>query len=188
MDHDGGTTALLQGSVPRDFRAERNEALHRILTKLPDDVLRALIEGFERADVIEPGRLFAGVRGGCAVGVVLRALDPSFQGRRYWWGRRARRSVCELRKDLAREMPYLTALEQVFDRSVALARERNSWAPKRWLSRRVATWIADEARTELLLREMSAQWDASGGAAPRSRFRRPAPAAWPLAPVPAPAG
>lgn len=186
MDPEARARKLLQESVPRGFRAERNEALHRILTKLPDHLLRALIDGFERADVIEPGRLFAGVRGGCAVGVVLRALDPSYEGRRFWRGRHSRRSVCRLRKDLAREMPYLTALEQVFDRSVAIARERNPWAPKRWLSRRVAAWIADEARTELLLREMSAQWGARAGAGPRSRFRRQGAPAW-SAPAPAPA-
>lgn len=182
MDHDARARKLLEGSLPRDFRAERNEALHRILTKLPDHLLRALIDGFERADVIEPGRLFAGVRGGCAVGVVLRALDPSYEGRRLWRGRHSRRSVCRLRKDLAREMPYLTALEQVFDRSVALARERNAWAPRRWLSRRVASWIADEARTELLLREMNALWGATAGAGRRSRFRQPAAPAWTAVP------
>ena len=158
MDHEANAGVLLANSVPRDFRSERNEALHRVLPKLPDDLVRALIDGFDRADVIEPGRLFAGVRGGCAVGVVLRALDPALEGRRLWWGRRTKRSVCHLKKDLAREIPHLYALEQVFDRSVEIARERNAWAPKRWISRRVAQWIADEARTELLLREMSAQW------------------------------
>lgn len=162
MDHEAAASELLANSVPRDFRAERNEALHRVLARLPDRLLRALIDGFERADVIEPGRLFAGVRGGCAVGVVLRALDPGYEGRRLWWGRRSRRSVCRLRRDLARELPYLTALEQVFDRSVALARERSPWAPKRWLARQVARWIADEARTELLLREMSSRWGEGG--------------------------
>lgn len=155
MDAAATTSSLLANSVPRDLRAERNEALHRVLRKLPDAFLRAFIEGLDRADVIEPGRLFAGAHGGCAVGIALRSLDPRSQGRRWIRGRRAKRSICRYRKEFAREYPYLHALEQVFDRSVALARERNPWAPKRWLAREVARWTADEARTELLLRELS---------------------------------
>ena len=62
--------------IYRSFRAERNEALHPVLRRLPDRFLAALIEGLEQADVITPGRLFAGDRGGCAVGVTLRVLNP----------------------------------------------------------------------------------------------------------------
>lgn len=54
--------------IYRSFRAERNVALHRVLKRLPDPFIVALIEGLEQADVITPGRLFSGERGGCAVG------------------------------------------------------------------------------------------------------------------------
>ena len=60
MDPDRATSSLLASTLPTDFRSERNEALHRILRRLPGDLLGALIDGFDRADVIEPGRLFAG--------------------------------------------------------------------------------------------------------------------------------
>ena len=151
-------TSLLEGVVPRGLRAERNEALHRVLRRLPRDYIGALIKGLDEADVIEPGRLFAGRHGGCVVGVTLRALDPSYQGRRLVWGRRTRRSIGELKRSLARRVPHLYALEQIFDRTFVLAQQRSPWAPRQWLARRVATWIADEARTELLLREMSSEW------------------------------
>jgi hypothetical protein len=125
-------------------------------------VIQALVRGLDRADVITPGRLFAGRQGGCAVGVTLRALEPGLAGRRLLWGRRMRRSVIELRRSLATEVPHLYALEQVFDRSVALACESNPWAPREWVGLRIATWIADEARTELALRELNKEWVDAG--------------------------
>jgi hypothetical protein len=153
---------LLEGAIPRGFRAERNQALHRVLRQLPSDLIHALVKGLDHADVIEPGRLFAGRQGGCAVGVTLRALEPRLQGRRLLWGRRLKRSVSDLRRSLAIEVPHLYALEQVFDRSVTLACERNPWAPREWIGLRVATWIADEARTELALRELNDEWMDAG--------------------------
>jgi hypothetical protein len=138
------------------FRAERNQSLHLVLRGLPRRFVVGLIEGLEMADVITPGRLFTSSSGGCAVGVTLRALDPSLRGRRLQWGRR--RSVVGWRRELAKEIPLLFALEQVFDRTVRLARRRYPHAPEREVAKAVALWVADEARTELLMREMHAEW------------------------------
>jgi hypothetical protein len=154
---DPGDKAFGSKDLPRGFRAERIEALHRVLRKLPDDFIVALIEGLEGADVITPGKLFAGESGGCAVGVTLRALDPeSFGGRWVIWGRS--RSVIGFRRRLAKRVKHLYALEQVFDRSVKLARARNPLSSGREVAMAVAVWVADEARTELVLREMNSEW------------------------------
>jgi hypothetical protein len=144
--------------IYRAFRAERNQALHRVLGALPYDFIVALIEGLEEADVITPGRLFAGHRGGCAVGVTLRALDPSYQGRRLIWGRRLRRSIVGFRRSLAVRVRHLYALEQVFDRSVRLLKEEFPHVPESRVAEATAHWVAGEARTELLLREMNSDW------------------------------
>ena len=145
--------------IYRAFRAERNQALHHVLGKLPDDFIVYLIEGLEGADVITPGRLFAGDRGGCAVGVTLRALDPdSYRGRRLLWGRRLRRSIFRLRRSLAREIRHLYALEQVFDRSVFMLQEEFPHVPGEQIAEATAHWVAGEARAELLLREMNSEW------------------------------
>ena len=142
--------------IELDFRDERNQALHRVLRGLPKRFVVWLIEGLEMADVIVSGRLFAGATGGCAVGVTLRAMDPSLRGRRSSRGRS--RSVVRWRRELAKEIPLLFALEQVFDRSVRLARERYWFASEHQVAKSVALWVADEARTELLMREMRSEW------------------------------
>ncbi|HEX2129512.1 MAG TPA: hypothetical protein VHF58_09885 [Solirubrobacterales bacterium] len=144
--------------IYRSFRAERNVALHRVLKRLPDQFIVALIEGLEQADVITPGQLFAGERGGCAVGVTLRVLFPKYRGRRRLRGRRLHRSVMRLRRELAYEVSHLFALEQVFDRSVLLLQERFSEVPPQDVAKATALWIAGEARTELVLREMNSDW------------------------------
>jgi hypothetical protein len=144
--------------IYRSFRAERNQALHHVLGRLPYDFVVGLIEGLEEADVITPGRLFAGHRGGCAVGVTLRAMDPGFQGRRLIWGRRLRRSIVGLRRSLARQVRHLYALEQVFDRSVYMLQEEFPQVPGERIALATAHWVAGEARTELLLREMNSEW------------------------------
>ena len=144
--------------IYRAFRAERNQALHRVLGRLPYEFVIALIEGLEGADVITPGRLFAGDRGGCAVGVTLRAIDPEYRGRRLVWGRRLRRSIVNLRRSLAREVRHLYALEQVFDRSVYMLQEQFPHLDGDSIALATAHWVAGEARTELLLREISSDW------------------------------
>ena len=154
----GATGKFEARHIYRAFRAERNQALHHVLGGLPDDFIAALIEGLENADVITPGRLFAGYRGGCAVGVTLRSLDPSYRGRRLVWGRRLRRSIFGLRRSLAREIQHLYALEQVFDRSVRMLQQQFPHVPGDQVAEATAHWVAGEARTELLLREMSSDW------------------------------
>jgi hypothetical protein len=144
--------------IHRSFRAERNQALHPVLRRLPYEFIVALIEGLDGADVITPGRLFAGDRGGCAVGVTLRAIDPDFRGRRLIWGRRLRRSIKRLRRSLAREVPHLYALEQVFDRSVLMLQARFPHVRAQKVAEATALWVAAEARTELILREMNSEW------------------------------
>ena len=153
---DHGDTAFSSSNLSRSFRAERNEALHRVLRKLPYDFIVAMIEGLEGADVITPGKLFAGERGGCVVGVTLRALDPDCRGRWVIWGKS--RSVRGFRRRLAIRVPHLYALEQVFDRSVELANASFPASPREQVAGAVATWVADEARTELVLREMRSEW------------------------------
>ena len=154
----GATDKFQARHVYRSFRAERNQALHHVLGRLPDDFIVALIEGLENADVITPGRLFAGYRGGCAVGVTLRSLDPAYRGRRLVWGRRLRRSIFGLRRSLAQEIQHLYALEQVFDRSVRMLQQQFPHVPGEQVAEATAHWVAGEARTELLLREMSSDW------------------------------
>ena len=151
-----GDTAFTSVDVPRGFRAERNEALHPVLRRLPDEFIVAMIEGLEGADVITPGKLFSGERGGCVVGVTLRALDPSYRGRWVMWGKS--RSVHGFRRRLARRVSHLYALEQVFDRSVEMARAGFPAVPPDEVATAVAAWVADEARTELVLREMRSDW------------------------------
>jgi hypothetical protein len=167
----GATDKFEARHIYRSFRAERNEALHHVLGRLPDEFIVALIEGLEGADVITPGRLFAGDRGGCAVGVTLRALDPGYRGRRLLWGRRLRRSIFGLRRSQARRVEHLYALEQVFDRSVYLLQEEFPQIPGEQVAEATAHWVAGEARTELLLREMSSEWieRIAGERRPRAR-------------------
>jgi hypothetical protein len=157
--------------IYRSFRAERNVALHRVLRRLPDSFIVALIEGLEGADVITPGRLFAGRRGGCAVGVTLRVLFPHYRGRRLLRGRRLQKSVMRLRRELAFEVSHLFALEQVFDRSVILLQERFSEAPPNDVAKATALWIAGEARTELVLRELNSDWLAQTAVEPEPSAR-----------------
>ena len=145
-------------NIHLSFRAERNQALHRVLRRLPFRFIVALIEGLEGADEITPGRLFAGHRGGCAVGVTLRALDPGLRGRRLIWGRHLRRSILRLRGSVARDVPHLYALEQVFDHSVEMLQDEYPLVPATLVAEATALWVADEARTELVLREMSSEW------------------------------
>jgi hypothetical protein len=144
--------------IYRSFRRDRNQALHPVLRRLPHEFIVALIEGLEGADVITPGRLFAGERGGCAVGVTLRALDPDLRGRRMIWGTRFRTSIWRLRRSLARQVPHLYALEHVFDRSVLMLQARFPQVPPAEVAEATALWIAAEARCELTIRELHSDW------------------------------
>ena len=146
------------GQIPRRFRAERNEGLHRVLRGLPSDFIIALIEGLEGADVITPGRLFAGDSGGCAVGVTMRVVEPDFRGSGTLSRWRRRKSIQGLYRGVAKSIPHLHALEHVFDRSVDLYRASQPDVDKRLAAKAVALWVAGEARAELLLRELNSDW------------------------------
>ena len=180
-----GYSAMVEArQIPRRFRAERNEGLHRVLRGLPSDFIIALIEGLEEADVITPGRLFAGRSGGCAVGVTMRVVEPDFRGRgklRRW---RRRKSIQGLYRGVAKSIPHLHALEHVFDRSVNLFIAGQPELTKREAAKAVALWVAGEARAELLLRELNSDWIAA--IEPASVIDAPAPEAS-LAPAFAPA-
>src|SRR5689334_5926043 len=116
-----GCSAMREArQIPQRFRAERNEGLHRVLRGLPSDFIIALIEGLEGADVITPGRLFAGRSGGCAVGVTLRVVEPNFRGSGLLSRWRRKKSTQDLYRGVAKSIPHLHALEHVFDRSVNL--------------------------------------------------------------------
>ena len=88
--------------------------------------------------------------------MTLRALYPSYRGRWMMWGRSC--SVMGFRRHLGKRVTHLYALEQVFDRSVELARKRYPAASRKQVAKAVAQWVADEARTELVLREMHSDW------------------------------
>jgi len=160
--------------IPRRFRAERNEGLHRVLRGLPSDFVIALIEGLENADVITPGRLFAGHSGGCVVGVTMRVVEPNFRGSGMLSRWRRRKSIGVLYRGVAKSIPHLHALEHVFDRSVALYRASQPQLRKRDAAKAVALWVAAEARTELLLRELNSDWLAA--IEPARIIEAPAPA------------
>jgi hypothetical protein len=146
--------------------AERTPTLRRTLRGLPDTMLSALIRALEkhREDLV-PGRLFRDRGGGgCAVGLMLRELDPdryeSGSTLRFWlrdrWRRRAH-SYPELARN-----PRLRHLEWIFDRSVeelapAGARRRSAAAA-------VGAWILREARLELGWRRARAALERSRSA------------------------
>lgn len=144
-------------SIPRDVLAQRSPALHQVLHRLPDRFLVALIEGVEQADVVVPGKLFAGRSGGCAVGIALRALHPKLPRGRLGQARRCRRSVTTLCRGLEMSVGRLHAFEEVFDRTVSFAAARTGHADA-LLAREVADWVAAEARQELLRREIDSEW------------------------------
>ena len=119
--------ALREGpGLPAEFRAERGPVLRRTLRGLPDDWLSALVRGIDRAGPrLAKARLFRGPDGGCAVGVMLRELEPDrygARGPRFWllhaWRRRVR-----WYRGLARRHPRLQHLEWTFDRASDAARE-----------------------------------------------------------------
>src|SRR3954471_18222441 len=113
--------------------AERTPTLRRTLRGLPDTMLAALVRALENhVHELVPGRLFRDRSGGgCAVGLMLRELDPeryeSGSALRFWlrdrWRRRAH-SYPELAGN-----PRLRHLEWIFDRSVEELRAAGS-APR----------------------------------------------------------
>lgn len=146
----------------RELLRERDEAIDRTLTPLPSSILEALVLGIEQADGFAPGALFDDTKSGCAVGVALRVLFPKYRGRparRFEFIRRRREvSLRSAHPEAAVEFPHLAALEQVFDRSVAIAEEANPDRPVKELAGEVAEYIAERCRHHLEIRATRARW------------------------------
>jgi hypothetical protein len=144
--------------LPEQVIRDRRPILRRTLRGLPDRHLAALVKGLSaHCDELVPGRLFD-ARGGCAVGVMLRELDPEryAPGRwRYLLRERWRRSVGS-DWDLKRAFPRLVHLEMSFDRSVKIARNERPELSDQEAAREVGRWFLAEARREVALRERAA--------------------------------
>src|SRR3954453_5773346 len=117
--HEGATDAPETGW---EAVAERTPTLRRTLRGLPDTMLAALVRALEKhLHELVPGRLFRDPGGGgCAVGLMLRELDPErYESRSalgFWMRDRWRRRAHSY-PELARN-PRLRHLEWIFDRSV----------------------------------------------------------------------
>jgi hypothetical protein len=132
--------------------AERRQVMRRTVRALPDEMLRALARGLElHADDLAPGRLFRGGGGGCAVGVMLRALYPEAYARgglrfvlRHGWRRRAASYGGELARN-----PRIRHLEMSFDKAVNQMRALQRGTSKREAARAVGAWLLADTRAEL---------------------------------------
>jgi hypothetical protein len=140
--------------------AERRQVMRRSVRGLPDEMVDALARGLERhADRLAAGRLFAtAAGGGCAVGVLLRELQPEAyrQGRlhfllRHAWRRRAASYGGELGRN-----PRLRHLEWSFDEAVNRTRELEPGCSTHEAARAVGDWLLAEARAEIAWRALAA--------------------------------
>jgi hypothetical protein len=148
--------------------AERASALRRCLRGLPDEMLGALAAGLEKhGDDLVPGRLYASPGGGgCAVGVMLRELEPARYDRgraRFWLRDRWRRGARSYRGRHARH-PRLWHLEWIFDDAVGDLRRGDDPPPPRVAARVAGAWVLAEARAEI-------QWRSLQRAGPPSESR-----------------
>ena len=141
----------------RELLDERRTVLRRALRALPDRFLGAMAAGLEKhRERLVPGRLYASAGGGgCAVGVMLRQLEPETYARRrlrFWLRDRWRRGSRSYHDAMGRN-PRLKHLEWVFDDAVKLLRS------ERGLTRRSAgglagDWVREEIDAELRWREL----------------------------------
>lgn len=159
---------------PAAALAERRQVVRRAIRGLPDDMLPALIRGIERhGDELAPGRLFRSSGGGCAVGAMLRELDPevySTGGIRFWLRHGWRMRVDWYRKPLAAQ-PRLRHLEWSFDEAVGATRRLDARLSRGEAARRVGEWFAEDAREELSWRTL--QRDIDRTEAPAARVPTP---------------
>ena len=130
----------------------RTPTLRRTLRGLPDTMLRALVQALENhLHELVPGRLFRDpAGGGCAVGLMLRELDPGrydCRSRLRFWLRDRWRRRAQSYPELARN-PRLRHLEWIFDRSVAELRAAGI-GTQQPVASAVGGWILEEARMEL---------------------------------------
>jgi hypothetical protein len=145
---------------------ERTPTLRRTLRGLHDAMLAALVRGLEKhVHELVPGRLFRDRDGGgCAVGLMLRELDPErYESRsalRFWlrdrWRRRAH-SYPELARN-----PRLRHLEWIFDRSVEELLGVGAADQRAHVTAAVGHWILSEAQLELNWRRARTALELSG--------------------------
>jgi hypothetical protein len=163
--------------IPEAVVAERGPVLRRALRGLPDAALEALVRGLDRSgDRLAAGKLYRGSRGGCAVGVMLRELDPdtyAARGPRFWllhsWRRRVRWYA-----GLAKANPRFQHLEWTFDRAAKATWKSGSGLSPTESAAAVGRWFRDEAVAELDWRRLAA--GATAAAQPGGRRGEPAQA------------
>jgi hypothetical protein len=165
-------------SRPRDddFVAERLAVMRRSLRGLPDPMLRALAAGLERHGTeLVTGRLYRSRKGGgCAVGVMLRELDPQrFEcgPLRFWLVERWRRRA-DSYSELRRRNPRLRHMEWTFDETARRLRQLEHGLSRRRAAATVGGWLLAATREELAWRSTVREYHAPGAAAdPRTRPR-----------------
>jgi hypothetical protein len=162
MQGRASTQRLMAERLEHDpMLVERRQMLRRTLRGLSDDQLQALAAGLERhGDELVAGRLFKStVRGGCAVGVMLRELDavPSGGTARFWLRDRWRRSVTSY-GDIGRQ-PRLRHLEWGFDAAVELL--RGAGVRRRDAVAAAGRWLRELARYELTWRAQTRSFQAA---------------------------
>lgn len=142
--------------IPADVALDRAPVLRHTLVHLPSEMLEALVAGLEaNSDHLIAGRLFESrTGGGCAVGVMLRELDPVRYGRnplRYWLNWRRMERVSDDRK-LATAHPRLRHLEHAFDTTVEKTLAERPELEETEVTRAVGLWFSAAARAELARR------------------------------------
>ena len=164
--------------LPEPVTSERGPILARTLRALPDRMLVALDRGLEHnGDRLVAGRLFrASDGGGCAVGVMLRELEPqAYRGRLRFWVRHGWRRRAGSYRGVLRANPRLRHLEWVFDGAVSETRRALPQLSRRDAAAAVGAWIRAESRRELAQRALFRRLAAGTAVAPPPPA--PAPAA-----------
>ena len=130
--------------------------LHRALRTLPVALLEPLLRGLRRhADALVPGHLVTG-DGGCAVGMMLRELEPPRRSRY----RQA--SIHESRPELAAAYPRLHHIEIVFDVTCRRLREEAVMDTDD-VPRAVGLWMAAETQSEINMRHLEDEAEGAAG-------------------------
>jgi len=134
----------------------RVDALRRTLRGLPTPMLVALCDGLAtHGDELVSGRLYAtAAGGGCATGVLLRALEPErYAGGRLGFALRHRwRRSSRSYRGLAERHPRLPHLELTFDAFARDLRNRASRPSRAEAAGVTGRLFAAEARAELRAR------------------------------------
>lgn len=157
--------------APSTVLAERGPVLRRALRGLPEPMLEALVTGLSKhGDDLVAGRLYSGRGGGCAVGVMLRELDPERYERgrlRFWLRDRWRRGVRSYAGPIHRT-PRLWHLEWTFDAAATELRREGTARSRREAAVAVGAWVRDEAEAELRWRSLTRRGQVGENASGRS--------------------